>query len=110
MGIPSPDMLTRGKWTNSVIRLSLSTSQARNTTAFAQGVYQLTSDANCFVLQGSSTVAAAVPAAEATASAGNYLPAGVPMGPFYVQDAADAYFSAILSAGTGFLYISEWRT
>lgn len=85
------------------VKVSLSTSTAKNTTPLPNGRYRLISDSNCFVKQGGSSVTAATDGTSA------YLPANY-IDEFWVaasSDGYDGYMAGILVSGTGSLYMTR---
>lgn len=77
-------------------KISLTTSTARNSTNFTHNVIIITSDVDCFVVLGSSSVVAAV--------TDHFLPAGVP---WAMNVGTNVRLAGIVASGTGNLYISE---
>ena len=79
-------------------QISMSTTTARNTTAFTYNILRVISAANCFIVLGSSVC-------EATAT-DHYLPADTIE---YFSRKENTHLAAILSSGTATLYISEMK-
>jgi hypothetical protein len=93
---PTPDLLARRRFLNDATTRSISTSSA--TTTLTEGVWELTSDIDCFFKQGP---VASVTAGSATASVPLWAKSYVEV---YVSGESDTGLAVTCTSGAGTLY------
>lgn len=96
MSVATEDLLYRLKHTKAAVTVSISGTSARNGSDLGPGAYLITSDVDCFFLQGSSSV---------TATTSSPPLWGKSYFLVFTDSSADARIAFITSGGTGTAYI-----